>query len=75
MAENPLVYDNLADSLINIFDNISMMEGADKIKICLNVHNDSQKIKVSRNDNVNYRIWEQYCQEEEEQADNFFEIE
>lgn len=75
MAEDTLIYDTLADSLINILDNLATVESSDKIKVCLNIHNDSQKVKVSRNDNINYRIWEQYCHEEVEAADNFFEIE
>lgn len=54
------IWKQLRDYLVGKFDELSNSPNRDNIIICLNIHNEGQKVPISANDKTNPQLWEQW---------------
>ena len=55
------IFEQLTNCILEIFDQVAQ-QNLDVI-INLNIHNEGKRVKFSKFDTVNSRIWEQYIRE------------
>lgn len=52
------IWDQLRDYLVSKFDELNDSPNSDDILICLNIHNEGQKVPISPEEETNPQLWE-----------------